>query len=312
MSASQIVLCPVDFSDASRVALSNAAAVASRFKGRLLVMTVEDPLITEAVDLRTGTRWKPADTQGELEQFTADAVGIEMLAGIELEYHVAVGKPAAEILRVIKERDCALTVISTQGLTGMRKLFFGSTTERVLRETTKPILVTRSIEGEQVRLDDARRWLHRILVPVDLSPASPRQASAAAKIAENLGVPLLIVHVVEPVRSRIAARLHLTGIEAERRDAADRALAGIVESIPAKLRPEGLVAYGDPAEEIVKIAGDRRAGLIVMGLQGSPVLGGPRMGSVTYRILCLAPSMVLALPPASAAGEELSPGKSER
>jgi hypothetical protein len=34
----------------------------------------------------------------------------------------------------------------------------------------------------------------------------------------------------------------------------------------------------------------------VMGLHGSPALG-PRMGSVTYRMLCLTPTLVLALPP---------------
>ena len=33
-----------------------------------------------------------------------------------------------------------------------------------------------------------------------------------------------------------------------------------------------------------------------MGLHAS-ALAGPRMGSVTYRVLCLAPSLVLALPP---------------
>ena len=33
-----------------------------------------------------------------------------------------------------------------------------------------------------------------------------------------------------------------------------------------------------------------------MGLNGSPVLG-PRMGSVTYRMLCLVHTLVLALPP---------------
>ena len=36
--------------------------------------------------------------------------------------------------------------------------------------------------------------------------------------------------------------------------------------------------------------------MIVMGLHGSPLLG-PRMGSVTYRMLCISPALVLALPP---------------
>ena len=63
---------------------------------------------------------------------------------------------------------------------------------------------------------------------------------------------------------------------------------------------ESLVAFGDPAEEIAKLARERQAGLIVIGLHGSPMLG-PRMGSVTYRVLCLAPALVLALPPMPAA-----------
>ena len=35
-----------------------------------------------------------------------------------------------------------------------------------------------------------------------------------------------------------------------------------------------------------------------MGLHGSLLLG-PRMGSVTYRMICLSPTLVLALPPTS-------------
>jgi hypothetical protein len=57
-----------------------------------------------------------------------------------------------------------------------------------------------------------------------------------------------------------------------------------------------LTAFGDPAEEIAKVAKERHVGLIVIGLHGSP-LAGPRMGSVTYRVLCLSQTPVLALPP---------------
>ena len=61
-------------------------------------------------------------------------------------------------------------------------------------------------------------------------------------------------------------------------------------------RAEIIVLTGDPAEEIVKLAETREANLIVMGLHSSGALG-PRMGSVTYRVLCLAHAPVLALPP---------------
>jgi hypothetical protein len=46
-----------------------------------------------------------------------------------------------------------------------------------------------------------------------------------------------------------------------------------------------------------------------MGLHASPLLG-PRMGSVTYRMLCLSPTLVLALPPERV--RELSAGLSPR
>ena len=49
-------------------------------------------------------------------------------------------------------------------------------------------------------------------------------------------------------------------------------------------------------QEVVKIARDRRAGLILIGLHASPGLG-THMGSVTYRVLCLATGLVLAVPP---------------
>ena len=135
-----------------------------------------------------------------------------------------------------------------------------------------------------------------MLVPVDLSAASAEQLKAAASIGELFDLPLLVAHVIEPLRSPLAARLHLTGIEPDRRAAAEDRLADLMGVVPRDRHPEALVVYGDPAEELAKIARDRRAGLIVMGLHGSTMLG-PRMGSVTYRLLCLATVMVLAIPP---------------
>jgi nucleotide-binding universal stress UspA family protein len=166
----------------------------------------------------------------------------------------------------------------------------------VLRETTIPVLATPPTEEGPVDLDHIRRLVGHILVPVDLSGASLHQVQIARRLSEALSVPFIATHVVEPVRSPLADKLHLPGIELERRTRAEDALGELIATVPRQLHPEALVAYGDPAEEITKIARDRRAGLIVVGLHGSP-LWGPRMGSVTYRVLCLAPALVLALPP---------------
>ena len=296
MSLTPSILCPIDFSEASAGALRYAAAVATHFGARLIVLTVEDPVLTEALDLGTGIMWTPDHSKKELAEFAAKTFGAGPPVGASLEYEVAVGKPASEILRVAREQSSDLIVVSTHGLTGMRKLFFGSTTERVLRETTTPVLVTPAHDPRPIRLEDAKQLIGRIIVPVDLSAASAHQIEVARGIASALAVPLILVHVVEPLRSRFAARLHLAGIDGDRRAEAEDALQELLARASYPGHAEALVAYGDPAEEIAKVARDRQAGLIVMGLHGSPLLG-PRMGSVTYRLLCLSSTLVLALPP---------------
>jgi nucleotide-binding universal stress UspA family protein len=296
MNGAPSILCPIDFSEASAGALRYAAAVAHHFAARLILLAVEDPLLTQAADLGTGVLWTPEECKHELEQFAARTFGDAAPPMAAIEYEAAVGKPAPEILRLARERACDLTVISTHGLTGIRKLFFGSTTERVLRETTRPVLITPPADPGAVRIEDARRLIRRILVPVDLSPASLPQVQIARGLAEALDVRLILAHVIEPVKSRLATRLNLARVEADRRAIADERMSELMATIPMRLHPEALVAYGDPAEELAKVAHDRQAGLVVMGLHGSP-LQGPRMGSVTYRLLCLCQTLVLALPP---------------
>jgi nucleotide-binding universal stress UspA family protein len=296
MNASPSILCPIDFSDASAGALLYAAAIASHLCTKVVVLTVEEPLLTEALDLGTGASWTREHCQREMEQFAAKTFGAKSPILATLEYEIAVGKPPEETLRVARERSSALIVISTHGLTGIRKLFFGSTTERVLRETTCPVLITPPLDPGHVSLKDAKRLIRRVLVPVDLSPASVHQTQVASGLAEALGLPLILVHVIEPLKSRLAARLHLEGIEADRRSVAEDGMTELLATIPKRLRREALVVYGDPSEEVAKVARDRDAGLMVVGLHGSPMLS-PRMGSVTYRLLCLAPTLVLALPP---------------
>jgi universal stress protein A len=302
MNARSTILCPIDFSEASAGALRYAAAVAGERDARLIVLTVADPLLTEALDLGTGVAWDPNDSAHEVEEFARKTLGSTSPNLAMLEYQVAVGKSAGEILRVAREQSCDLTVISTHGLSGFRKLFFGSTTERVLRETTTPVLVTPPRDPGEIGIKDAKRIVRRIMVPVDLTVASLHQTRVARELSEALTVPLILVTVVEPLKSGLAARLHLGGVEANRRAVAEEGLQELLATIPPQLHAEGLVAYGDTAEELAKVAHDRDAGLIVMGLHGSPLLGS-RMGSVTYRLLCLAPTLVLALPPGRAAGQ---------
>ena len=290
------VLCPVDFSENSRGALRYAAAIASHLGARLTLLAVNDPLLVESAQIAAVPGHLVEDTVREVDTFCRETLGRKVHAVGDLRLEVGVGKPAAEILRISRERGCDLIVMGSHGSTGFRKLFFGSTTERVLRETIVPVLVTPAEDAGPARAEDAHSAVRRLLVPVDLTAATTHQVAVARKIAEHLRRPLLLLHVIEPVRSMIASQPRLPKIDAERRDRAESELDAAVATLPPAVKAEALIAYGEPAEEIAKVATERDAGLIVMGLHSSPVLG-PRMGSVTYRVLCLAHRLVLAIPP---------------
>jgi nucleotide-binding universal stress UspA family protein len=289
------VLCPIDFSDDARGALRYAGAIAAHFRSPLTLLAVNDPLLEEAAALAAGPAHLTNDTRRELERFFSHTFERPPQPSSDIRLEVVSGKPAPEILRISRDRPCDLIVMGSHGSTGFRKLFFGSTTERVLRETSVPVLVTPGNDPGPLQQHDVHHAVRRVLAPVDLSGATAHQLATTARIAEALDVPWLVLHVIEPVRSLVASTLGLPNMEAERRDRAERQLESTIASLTSA-KPETLIAYGEPAEEVAKVAADRHAGLIVMGLHSSPLLG-PRMGSVTYRVLCLAHRLVLALPP---------------
>jgi nucleotide-binding universal stress UspA family protein len=289
------LLCPIDFSEFSRQALAHAAAIASHFGARLIVLSVDDPFLTEAATAAGFTASPAEETRGELRRFCADIL-TSFSGPAAIDYSVRVGKPATEILREAQDRRVDLIVMSSHGRSGMRKLFFGSTTERVLRETSVPVLVTRDWRRPFSSLSELARYITGVMVPVDFTPESSHQLAIANGLATALSARLIAVHVLEPVFVPQRVRLALPGAELARRSQAEERLAALVGAAGGRRRSESIVLLGEPSEEIVKLADARNAGVIVMGLHSSGPLG-PRMGSVTYRVLCQTDALVLAVPP---------------
>jgi nucleotide-binding universal stress UspA family protein len=297
MSQAPAILCPVDFSEPSRGALRYAMVIAAHFGARVTVLTVNDPLLVAAAEMAGGAGRLEADARLELEKYFLDTLP-GTPPSVSVEFGVTAGAAASEILRLSRDGAARLIVMGSHGATGIRKLFFGSTTERVLRETSVPVLVTPAAEPGPTRWEEAAARVRRVVVPVDLSDALEEQVRIAGGLAEAIGAALLLVHVIEPVRAIVPGHQYAANVDSERRGRAEQRLQALVETLPPALHAEALVVFGDPAEEIAKVAHDRAAGLIVIGLHASALLG-PRMGSVTYRVISIvqAQALVLAVPP---------------
>lgn len=289
------VLCPIDFSEASRAPLRLGAAIAEHLHARLTVLTVDDPLLAQVAAHSVPSL--TSESERELRRFADDTLARGNGTRLALEYAVTMGKPAAEILRFAREHDVALVVMSSEGRSGARKMFFGSTTERVLRETPVPVLVMPPSHGHaDIAVEVVARQLNRIIVPVDLTVDATSQLKAASRLATELRAPLVLVHVLEPVFVPHNVRLGMSGVDTARRERAEEQLGALAESLPDGIHAETMVLSGDPSEEITKLVNTRQAHLIVIGLHSSGPLG-PRMGSVTYRVISMSHAPVLALPP---------------
>lgn len=295
MSNRPTIVCPVDFSEPSSTALNYAATVAEHFGARLLVVTIDDPLLAVAAE-NAGLEALSPQTEEGLRRLVDSAVSLAADHAASIEFVVTVGKPAAEILRIAQDSASDLIVMGSHGRSGITKKFFGSTTERVLHETSIPVLITPATAQRVASVTDVSRHVQRVVAPVDFTEASPRQVRTAAGIADGLGVPLLLAHVLEPMYLPPRVRLAIPDFDRDRRAAAERHLRKLSEACELSSSVETLVLAGDASEEITSVAEARRAGLIVMGLHSSGRLGR-RMGSVTYRVLCLTRALVLALPP---------------
>jgi nucleotide-binding universal stress UspA family protein len=148
------ICCAVDFEVQSRVALMQAADLATRLDAELTLVHVVAPPLAAASDVLVSSRGlasvEAEEAEATLARWRADA---ERRAGRPVSARVLRGDIAAEIVRHAREERCDLLVLGTHGRTGMSRLVLGSVAERVARRAPCPVLVVHdheAIEGGDV------------------------------------------------------------------------------------------------------------------------------------------------------------------
>jgi nucleotide-binding universal stress UspA family protein len=285
------ILCAVDFSPHARHALRLAVAVAQQFNGRVTALFVNDPLLLAAARRLDGTESDIVDrSRRELTKFIAHAVGEPDPPPIAL---IAAGNPAEEILKTARRLRSDLVVIGSQGLSGVPRLFFGSTTEQVLRRATVPVFAIPPLKGRQQPRTD-RLHVERVVAPIDLAGEWHADAIRAASIAKQLGVPLLLAHVLRPSHVPEWLRPVAPLTEQERIRKATHVLERVTRHFAAGVEATCHVSVGDPVDQIATLT-RRGSPLLVMSLRGTAGLWG-RRGAIAYRVLTHSSTPVLALP----------------
>jgi nucleotide-binding universal stress UspA family protein len=147
------ILCPVDFSDASRRALKNAVTMARRFKSELTIMAVCE---------LNGINWFTSDEYREKENDLRYVLHKEAfdsfleefnLTGINWTKENPKGNPAEEILSTTSRKMIDLLIMGTTGRTGINRVLMGSVTEKVVREVPCSFLTLKSEDVISLQLE---------------------------------------------------------------------------------------------------------------------------------------------------------------
>lgn len=293
------ILYATDLSPASEPAWDEAQRLGGLFGAEIVLLHVValPPLVPVEVyipaqvyeDFLGSAR---REAQERLDRVLGSVAG----SGLKLRLRMDEGQPAPRILEVATEEAADVLVVGTHGRTGIERLVLGSVADRMVRQASCPVLTVRSTpEG------GPRREIHRICYATDFSPTARAAWPWVVALASAAGAEVDLVHVTfEPVPDRhlsaetigrMAQLLHDQGrIEAER---------FLERSTLPRQRVHVRLSPGVPGEQIVRLAQEHAADLIVMGTHGWSGVVRWMLGSVAHHVIQTASCPVLTIGPAS-------------
>lgn len=174
-------------------------------------------------------------------------------------------QPARAILAVADEIDADLIVMGTHARRGLKRAVLGSVTERVLRDTKRPVLTVRpgAMPAAQLR---------SILCPVNFTNVARVALEQAAAIAQAFGAMLIVMHVVEgelPVLSHVNEEF----------------AAWVDPLVRDRVTYQHIVVHGGAAERVTHTAEMIGASIIVIGAEHKLLSDATVIGSSTAQII---------------------------
>ena len=207
---------------------------------------------------------------GEHKPPDAELLGRLRLAAPTLDapmVEVRTGEPAAEILLAAGEMEPRLIVMCTHTAAKPGKML-GSTATNVLRRAPCPVVLVAPGRGSIA-------WhLHHVLVPHDGTPTTSAALRPAAELAERAGAELLVVHVTDLSAAPAEAGSLTTPRYVDQPQHEWPAWTSEFVKRLACICPLGhlhvriVLAHGNPAAEIVRLAKKQPTDLMVLAWRG--------------------------------------------
>ena len=293
------ILCATDLSDLSTIAISSGVALAKEFHAKLFVCHIVDLSTTAAygdiifapLELQNKTI---GYTHGQLEQMMQHQT-------IDWEPLVTAGHPPDEISKFVAMHQIDLVVSATHGRSGLKRVFLGSVTERLMRILPCPLLIVRSIEGVETFVGKSPLVFKKILVGCDFSSFSELAFQYGLSLAQDFESELHLVHVIETPSYKDVLKTGLGPGSSSEKTLYDQLSEKLSRMIPEEsavwCRPKTILLAGRPYEEIIKYALLNAIDLIILGIRGRNLIEVLMTGSTTDRVSRQGPCPVLSICP---------------
>ena len=265
------ILFATDFSEASMKAFPYAASLAKEFGASIFVCHIITPtsLVTAA------PQSAPYFYEAEYEAATKELDNIlhsPQLEGIKTKALVSSGILGDALLDEINKNNIDLIVAGTHGRTGFRRLLLGSAVESICRVATCPVLTV----GPDHPPSGIN--LNRVLVPTDLSEESMRSLPFVLRVANEYGAKVTVLHVLPEEIATNPDRQKLS-------EPVLKSMVHIFEPLLAPLKTEFVIEAGETVETILKVAHEKSADMIVMGIRDAFLPGVHVRTSVAYGLM---------------------------
>jgi nucleotide-binding universal stress UspA family protein len=275
------ILFATDFSPVSEGALPFAVAVARRFESRIEAVHVLAPGQLQPMPESAPIALEDTMIQ-RAEQQMAELLASDAFEGVPHDGMVRSGIEIwTEIEAVIEADKIDLVVLGTHGREGLKQIVLGSVAETIFRAAPCPVLVV----GPKVPVKATLPVFRDLLFATDLSPASLRALPFVQAFAEENQADVIVLHVTQE-------KAH---DKKEQAVTAESLAKWMRELIPPRPHIEYEVLFGSPADNILKVAADRRCDLIMLGAHHASNFATHLPGAVAHRIVSEAPCPVLTV-----------------
>lgn len=207
-----------------------------------------------------------------------------------------------QILDAAKNTGADYIIIGNRGYNKFREFLLGSTATVLLQRCPLPVYLINLSVSEESALEDRKLYcvkscrdsLQNIMLPIDFSSTSLRAFDVVKSLASENTKQITLLHVQASGRPGVDDPEKLR--EFDKEDSAQLTnLKSDLESV-TQASVKTIIKHGSPVKQILEVANENDASMIIMGTQGRGYVSDLFLGGVSLQVIRKAKIPVLTVP----------------